>query len=545
MAGDGTAELAERVHRAEALRAAGKRTDAITTMEAVVSDSTHRFGTDHVKTLDVRNALASLWVEDAPDARRLRRTVELVGDCERVLGPDDPTTLGAREHVASLLALNGHHEEALLAAARAIDDASRLFGPGDARTLSARKNRAATLFVAGESRRASDELEAVLADMERSPGVHAATTILSARRLLALCYRAAGMRAEAGAVLEPLVADCARVLGADAPLTQAVRDLLAEARVYEGPYVAVSGTSPRPWVFVADGRRPGPERFGVPRPLSGVVGSSAPNASALEVESSDVPLPEVDAAVHPSLFEDGRGFNEEGAQAVEEDGTPAARGVVVLVLGPVEITGWTRPATREPQLAEILCYLVLHRDHPVRPAALRLALRPDLQDEITEETLRAYLSHLRRTLGRDLLPHATKDGYRLSHDVTSDWERFGALAGEEADASSLEAALRLVRGRPFAGVAEGSFKWVDAELFVSAMETAVGNAARRLADMTKTADPERSAWAVRQGLLGAPYDWELWRLYLELASARGPVALARARKEAEAVLGDDARSLGH
>lgn len=57
------------------------------------------------------------------------------------------------------------------------------------------------------------------------------------------------------------------------------------------------------------------------------------------------------------------------------------------------------------------------------------------------------------------------------------------------------------------------------------------------------ADPERAGWAVRQGLLAAPYDWELWRLHLQLAVGRGPAALARARKEAEAVLGDDASSL--
>jgi DNA-binding SARP family transcriptional activator len=209
----------------------------------------------------------------------------------------------------------------------------------------------------------------------------------------------------------------------------------------------------------------------------------------------------------------------------------------------VEIVGWKRPTEREAQLAEILCYLVFHRDRPVRPAALRLALRPDLGDEISEETLRAYLSHLRRAVGRDVLPHATKDGYRVSHAVSSDWDQFCRLSGGDADASQLEAALGLVRGRPFAGVPEGSFKWVDAELVVSAMETAIADAARRLAAMVAAADPERAEWAVRQGLLAAPYDWALWRLRLDLAARRGPVALARVRKEAEAVLGDDASSL--
>ena len=537
VAGDGSA-LAERVRAVEALRAAGRRADAVAAMERCVSDSARLFGHTHETTLALRADLASLWVEDVADPERLVRAEELVADCERVLIPQSPITIGAREHLASLMALNGRYEESLVLADAVVADATRVLGPDDARTLGARKNRAATLLAAGKLADATAELHAVVADMTEASGVRVAS-VLSARRLLALSFLAAGMHGEAREVLGPLAADCEHALGTDASLTKEVQDLLAAARVYRGPYVAGTGTVPRPWIFVADGRLPAAERFCPPRPLFHAP-LPAPNAGAAGEWIGDSPQPY-------SGGEQETAISVAESHATQEDALSGEvrvrRGVTVRVIGPVEITGWRKPQTREPQLAEILCYLAFHRDRPVRTAALRLALRPDLDDEITEETLRAYLSHLRRAVGPELLPHATKDGYLVSKDVTSDWERFSALTGPHSEVAHLEEALGLVRGRPFADVAAGTFRWVDAELVVSLIETAVADAARRLAGMVKTSDAERARWAVRQGLLAAPYDFELWRLHVELAADRGAVAVARARKEAEAVLGDEARSL--
>lgn len=226
-----------------------------------------------------------------------------------------------------------------------------------------------------------------------------------------------------------------------------------------------------------------------------------------------------------------------GSSPSQGPGTP---GIEVRVIGPVEVVGWHDPGGRATQLAEILSYLVFHRDRPVRASALRLALRPDVDDEITEETLHAYVSMLRRAVGRELFPPATRNGYRLSDAVTSDWERFSALSGPGASLPDLEQALQLVRGRPFSGVPEGSFRWVDVELLVSVIDAAVAGAALRLATAFQEAgDTERAWWAVRQGLSCSPYDVSLWRLHLSLAEERGPGALARARKEAEAALGEE------
>lgn len=214
------------------------------------------------------------------------------------------------------------------------------------------------------------------------------------------------------------------------------------------------------------------------------------------------------------------------------------------MIGPVEVAGWDAPEGRELQLQELLSYLVLHRERPVRGGVLRLALRPDEADEISEETLHTYVSRLRRAISQDRFPRATRAGYRLADAVTSDWDRFQQLAGPDAERASLERALSLVRGRPFAGVPEGAFGWVHAELLVSEIEVAVARAAKRCAAMASdVGDHEGAGLAVRQGLMCAPYDYELWALHLSLAARRGPGALARARKEAEADVGEDARAL--
>lgn len=548
---EGIVALRERLERVDSLRQEGRMADAISALEAAVEECTQRHGLDDPRTLSVRNSLVSCWVTDGANPGRLEEAARLVSDCKRVLGEDDPTTLGAREYLASLTAVCGHYEEALAIADDAVADMQRILGEAHPHTLRAQKNRAATLLMLGRANEATDELDAVVGALERAPDADRQSA-LATRRLLALAHRAAGKPSEAKAVLEQLLPDCERALGRDAPLTCEVRALLEDLSAYPGPYVAASGTSPRPWVYVADGRRSPAERFGIPHGLDVRPSRSMPAASALEspsevsddFEATDSEAPDFahaqDGAPASEAYGIAASEETEGDAGSEE----VARGVEVRVIGPFEVHGWRRPDERELSLAALLTYLVFHRDQPVRGPALRVALRPDVDGDISETTLHTYVYLLRRALGRDLFPPATRTGYQLSEKVTSDWERFGALVADGADDRDLEAALRLVRGRPFAGVPEGPFAWVDAELVLSSIETAVADAARRFAEMSKAAgDTERAAWAVRQGLLCSPYDFGLWGLHLSLAALRGQGALARARKEAEAALGVDARSL--
>lgn len=480
----------------------------------------------------------------------------LAGDCERVLGIDDATTISARDHLASLLAIAGEYDDALSIGREVLSQATRVFGDDAPPTRHVRTNLAATLLSMGRPGEAARELDAVLAGARPAPDPETARRDVRARRLLALSYRELGRSEDARALLHRLVPEAAhrlvpeaaQLLGPDAPLTRDLAALLEAVRSYRGPLVTQRGGFPHRWVFVADSRASLAERFAAPtaRAHRVVPVAAAPLPAATFDHRNDTEggTPGEDggvADVSPDRVEESAHDGARTPSVILERGRARASGVEVRVLGPLEVVGWRDPGGRGMQLAEILSYLVFHRDRPVRGPALRLALRPDVDEEITEETLHAYVSMLRRALGRDLFPPATRDGYRLSEGVTSDWERFCDLAGTDASAEHLEEALGLVRGRPFSGVPEGTFRWVDAELVVSEIDAAVANAALRLVAASKGLDDtERAWWAVRQGLCCSPYDVSLWRLHLSLAERRGPGALVRARKEAEAVLGEEA-----
>ena len=542
-------ELRALLARVDELRHAGKVREAVVVLEGAVTEYVAFAGPRTPVSLSLRNALASLWVEDTCDPSRVEAATALVAECEAVLGADDPTTISARDHLACLLAMAGEHDRALALHRRAARDAARVLGTQAAATRHIRANLAATLLSMGRPGDATRELEVLLAssDLVFDLDHKSVGQSLRTRRLLALCHFALGRTEEARALLEGLVPDAARVLGPDAPLPVEVSGLLGQLSSYRGPVVIARGDFPQRWIFVVDARASLAERFAAPKARSrrmvsaDVAPSSEPSSCDGEpctdvapvevagaVESTDLLVETVQVrtgdANQPGLFDRASGSEPK---------------VEVRVIGPFVVAGWSDPGARATQLAEILAYLVFHRDRPVRGPALRLALRPEVDDEITEETLHTYVSMLRRAVGRDLFPPATREGYRLSEGVTSDWARFAAMTGPDASPSDLDQALGLVRGRPFSGVPEGSFRWVDAELLVSVIDAAVADVARRACSAFRTAgDTARASWSVRQGLCCSPYDVSLWRLHLSLAEVRGPAALARARREAEAALGE-------
>ncbi len=77
--------------------------------------------------------------------------------------------------------------------------------------------------------------------------------------------------------------------------------------------------------------------------------------------------------------------------------------------------------------------------------------------------------------------HAAGEGYRLSADVRTDWELWCEQVGDGALTAStvqLEAALSLVRGRPFDGVHPRRYTW--AEPLVREMITQIVDASYEL-----------------------------------------------------------------
>ncbi|MDA8034806.1 MAG: hypothetical protein M0T71_11665 [Actinomycetota bacterium] len=270
---------------------------------------------------------------------------------------------------------------------------------------------------------------------------------------------------------------------------------------------------------------------------AGTPPSAAPEASA------DEPPP---AGPAPTGVEGG------GTMALVGDlrpVSPGGDGPRVHVLGSVELTGWRqRPQRRIVE--ELLCYLTLHPERPQGPEDLLSALWPLGSDdteakEATRATLRTYVSMLRRSVGAEHVPDASAtDGYRVL-EVGSDWADFEGLVAEARQAGEEEAialrakALRLVRGRPFAGVDTKRYAWAFSEGLAATMTAAVVRCAEHLGrSLLEAGDPQGAEAAAWAGLRVSTHEELLWELLLDAAAA-GPTRgrLLHALQDAERSLG--------
>jgi hypothetical protein len=214
----------------------------------------------------------------------------------------------------------------------------------------------------------------------------------------------------------------------------------------------------------------------------------------------------------------------------------------LLVLGPLELPGVDTAGLR-PSEIELVVYVAMHAGQAATTDNLRDTLG------VSAETVRTYASRIRQVLGPEHFPPATDGKYQLS-GLATDWDRFQQLtreAGRAAEPSRvsqlLEAALRLVRGVPFA---DSDYEWPERELLIHEIEKAVADAGNRVAAVAfELGDTERARWAVRQALAGLRYpDHRLLVDRLRVGTTQGPSGLTEAWRELNARLAavDDAPS---
>ncbi|MCI0686316.1 MAG: LysM peptidoglycan-binding domain-containing protein [Sporichthyaceae bacterium] len=185
----------------------------------------------------------------------------------------------------------------------------------------------------------------------------------------------------------------------------------------------------------------------------------------------------------------------------------------VGVLGPVKVFGLGHPPnTRFAWYAEVATFLAVHPTRRVSAEQLTHALWGEQPTEPVSR--RETIATVRQWLGTDsagepYLGHLTEHReYPLDHRVLLDWSLFERLCARARRRDprerilDLQAALELVRGRPFDGIPPARYAWLAETGIVSAMESAIVDAAHALADAAlDVQDTTLARWAARRGQL--------------------------------------------
>jgi hypothetical protein len=213
---------------------------------------------------------------------------------------------------------------------------------------------------------------------------------------------------------------------------------------------------------------------------------------------------------------------------------PESGGVIVAVLGTVEVRGAERPIDRRRSV-ELIAYLALHPEG-VDEAKLRVVLWPDADP--SRENFNQTVSRARQPLGHaadgtlHLARIAEESGglYRLGPMVTTDASLVEAAyqaaqrSPSDATIDHLSSMLGLVRGIPFEGT-KGGWTWTDLENWSSRLSALASDAAHIVAQWSlERGDMQRALWATAQGLRAAPGDEVLYRDRMQAHDRAGNLA---------------------
>jgi hypothetical protein len=179
--------------------------------------------------------------------------------------------------------------------------------------------------------------------------------------------------------------------------------------------------------------------------------------------------------------------------------------ICVRIMGPVEIANrtWETLRFERSKSAELLTWLVMHRDRPTRIAARTALWGVSIEDS----TFNNVVSGVRKVInqnGQNLLERESNDVFRVGFEVVTDVEILEAaiekvkIYGGDEEFQILREALDLVRDLPFAGE---DFVWADTEGITSNVVLTIITGALMLSDfyMSKQ-DLNGVFWATGKGL---------------------------------------------
>ena len=264
--------------------------------------------------------------------------------------------------------------------------------------------------------------------------------------------------------------------------------------------------------------------------------ASAAAVSITEADETDIALTQAQAGAASPVQEEEPPAEEaplQGAAAavvrevlgeeIQEDLNP-----IICILGPVvvrnirgEVPTTAKQAVSTATVARCTALAAFLSLNPgASSESFHQAFWPN-QDPAgkTASSNRNKLSNQTRNwLGQDqegdpYMPHAALEGYRLDDSVRTDWGVWLDLIGEDlaqTPTPRLVAALRLVRGQPFAGVKESNYAW--AEVMRQEMIAAICDAAHELANRSiRTKQAANGRLAAAKGIMVDPTNEAMWR----------------------------------
>lgn len=210
------------------LTAAGLGGPAVAYWKSMLAASGRALGPEHLRTLAMRDLLASAC-ESAGRMAEARELAKIsVAEREQVQGPDHPDTLTARTALARLYAEAGNYDAAIEAYGRVLTDREWVLGPEHADTLSVRSLLASTHLQAGQAEQAIALYQRNLADWEQNLGPEH-PDVLAEYLNVASAYQRAGRADEAIAIFARVRKIRESSLGAEHPDTLTAAALLALA----------------------------------------------------------------------------------------------------------------------------------------------------------------------------------------------------------------------------------------------------------------------------------------------------------------------------
>ena len=218
--------VAARVSLARALVLAGEPADAVIVMVRAVGEYEQSRGDTHPETLRARDELAAAYQAAGDSTAACRLLTRSLADHERLLGPRDPLTLATRERLAAACLADGKGKDAIAHYKRVLAGREKVLGRGHPDTIATAGRLSAVYQATGRMPAAMQLAERCRADSERVLGSDHADTLARMMNLAHLYY-AVGRVGDTVALLHETAARCERVLPPGDPLTQTVRQSLA------------------------------------------------------------------------------------------------------------------------------------------------------------------------------------------------------------------------------------------------------------------------------------------------------------------------------